>query len=161
MTNVLFVSKENAARSLLAEACLAHLGKQRYRAFSCGQPSSIGDAPSPWALMALRTAAIPTEGLRCKAWTEFTRSGAPAMDFVISLDEESWDSQPLWPGQPETALWAYPPLKAKRKEPAQIGLKTLHTLHSLRRRVEILVNLHSKLVHRSDLRHDVRDLAFL
>ena len=60
--------------------------------FLAGQPSSISDAPSPWALMALRTAAIPTEGLRCKAWTEFTRSGAPAMDFVISLDEESWDS---------------------------------------------------------------------
>lgn len=111
--------------------------------------------------MALRTAGIPTEGLRCKAWTEFTRSGAPMMDFVIALDEESWDAQPPWRGQPETALWAYPPLKAKRKDPAQLGLKTLHTLHSLRQRVEILVNLHSKLTNRSDLRHDLRDLAFL
>jgi hypothetical protein len=83
------------------------------------------------------------------------------MDFVISLDEETWDAQPLWWGQPETALWAYPPLKAKRKEPAQLGIRTVHTLHSLRQRVELLVSLHSKLTKRSDLRHDLRDLAFL
>jgi len=30
------------------------------------------------------------------------------MDFVISLDEETWDAQPLWLGQPDAALWAYP-----------------------------------------------------
>ena len=161
MTNVLFVSKENAARSLLAEACLSHLGKERFRAFSCGRPSAISDAPSPWAIMALNNAGISPEGLRCKSWTEFTRSGTPMMDFVISLDEASWDAQPIWLGQPETALWAYPPLKAKRKEPAQLGIKTLHTLHSLRQRVELLVNLHSKLTKRSELSHDLRDLAFL
>ncbi len=145
----------------MAEACLAHLGGNRFRAFSCGRPSSIGDEPSPWALMALRTAGVSPDGLRCKPWTEFTRSGAPKMDFVISLDEETWDAQPLWLGQPETALWAYPALKAKRKDTAKLGLKTLHTLHSLRLRVELLVNLHSKLTRRSDLRHDLRDLAFL
>ena len=145
----------------MAEACLSHLGKGRFRAFSCGRPMSISNEPSPWALMALRTAGISPEGLRCKPWTEFTRSGAPKMDFVISLDEETWDVQPLWIGQPETALWAYPPLKAKRKEPALLGIKTLHTLHSLRQRVELLVNLHSKLTKRADLRHDLRDLGFL
>lgn len=161
MTNVLFVSKNNAARSLLAEACLAHLGKQRFRAFSCGRPSSVGCSPSPWALMALRTAGVPIEGLRCKSWTEFTRSGSPTIDFVISLDQATVDVQPLWLGQPETVVWAYPPLKTNRKQPAQLGLNTLHTLNSLRQRVEILVNLHSKVTLRSDLRHDLRDLAFL
>jgi hypothetical protein len=35
------------------------------------------------------------------------------------------------------------------------------TLHSLRRRIELLVNLHTKLTQHAELRDDLRDLAFL
>ncbi len=160
-TNVLFVSTANAARSLLAEACLTHLGQEKFRAFSCGQPAMANGQPCEWALLALKTAAIPSAQLSCKPWTEFTRSGAPMMDFVITLDEATWCNHPRWPGQPESALWAYSPLVKSKKSPAAVGIATLHTLHSLRRRIELLVNLHAKLSKRSDLRHDLRDLAFM
>lgn len=158
-TNVLFVSDSNACRSLLAEACLRHLGKNRFRVFSCGVPSMVADAPSSWTLLALQTTGIASADLRCKPWTEFTRSGAPRMDFVIALDADTAELHPMWPGQPETAVWDYPVLVPKKGKPADMALHTVHTLVSLRRRLELLVSLHSKGHTPADLRHDLRDLS--
>ncbi len=159
IANVLFVSVENSYRSLLAEACLRHLGQGSLKAFSCGVPSLIADAPSPWALLALQTAGIPTDGLECKAWTDFSKSGSPKMDFVIALDAETADSQPAWRGQPETALWAYPPLATGKASSIDNSVAAVHVLMSLRRRIELLVSLHQRTEKHSDLRHDLRDLA--
>ena len=83
------------------------------------------------------------------------------MDFVISLDKESASQQPIWPGQPESALWAYPPLIQQKSNSTDLAIATLQTLHSLRIRIELLISLHSKGKHRSDLRHDLRDMAHL
>jgi arsenate reductase len=161
VTKVLFVSKENAARSLLAEACLRHLGKANFRAYSCGIPALSNGQPKSWTLLTLQTAGMSIDGLRCKGWTEFVRSGAPKMDFVISLDEDAENQHPLWLGQPETAVWAYPPLEQPKRSGMDVALATLQTLHSLRRRIELLICLHSKAAKRSDLRHDIRDMAHL
>ena len=60
------------------------------------------------ALTVLITTGIPINGLCSKPWTDFTRSGAPKMDFVILLDDSIAHKHPAWPGQPETALWDYP-----------------------------------------------------
>jgi arsenate reductase len=84
----MFVSKENAARCLLAEACLGHLGKSLFRVYSCGIPAYANGQPNEWALLTLKTAGISTEGLHRKDWSEFLRNGAPRMDCVTSLDEE-------------------------------------------------------------------------
>ena len=83
------------------------------------------------------------------------------MNFVISLDEESANKQPTWPGQPETAVWAFPALVQRKKNSTDVAIATLQTLHSLRRRIELLVSLHSKGKQPSDLRHDLRDMAHL
>lgn len=157
----MFVSQDNASRSLLAEACLRHLGKSKFRVFSCGVPALSNGHPTDWTLLALKTAGIPTDGLRCKGWTEFTRSGAPHMDFVIALDEATADLHPMWPGQPETALWAYAPLVRKKNAGTDLAVATLQTLHSLRRRIELLISLQSRGVSRSELRLDLRDMAHL
>ncbi len=146
---------------MLAEACLRHLGKSTFRVFSCGVPTLSNGQPQDWALLALKTAGIPTEGLRCKGWNEFTRSGAPRMDFVIALDEATAYQHPRWPGQPETAVWGFDPLVARKNHSVDLGLATLNTLHALRRRIELLVSLHSRGVPRADLRHDLRDMAHL
>lgn len=160
-TGVLFVSRDNAARSLLAEACLRYLGKAQFRAFSCGVPSISKGQPADWTLLALKTAGIPVDGLRCKGWSEFTRNGAPRLDFVIALDEETAHQHPIWMGQPETAVWAYPPLAPIAGNSTDVAIATLQTLHSLRRRIELLISLHSKVAKRADLRHDLRDMAYL
>ena len=158
---VLFVSKDNAVRSLLAEACLRHLGKSRLRAYSCGLPAFSNGQPTEWALLALKTTGIPTDGLHCKGWGKFTRNGAPKMDFVIALDEDTAYQHPIWPGQPQTAVWAYPPLLPGKNKGAEVGVATLQTLHSLRRRIELMMSLHARGAKGADLRHDLRDMAHL
>ena len=159
-TNVLFVSRENGCRSLLAEACLNHLGKGKLKAYSCGMPSELAPKPPSWTTLALQTAGIPTTTLACKAWTDFTRSGAPRMDFVIGLDADSYAQHPAWPGQPVTALWACPAI-ASGKKSMDPGIAAVQMLLSIRVRVELLVSLHARGRRPSDLQHDVRDLSFV
>jgi arsenate reductase (thioredoxin) len=160
-TLVLFVSNENAARSILAEVCLRHLGKETFRIFSCGMPGAASGLPHPLVLKGLATAGMCCDDLRCKSFTEFTRNGAPRMDFVISLDKLTAANHPSWPGQPETALWNYPPILVSGRSDADLKNAVVQTLHSLRRRLELLVSLHMRGVKRSDLRSDLRDLAYL
>jgi hypothetical protein len=50
-------------------------------------------------------------------------------------------------------------LVRKKGDSAAQGLATLQSLHSLRLRIELLVNLHARGGSAQDLRHDVRDLA--
>jgi len=158
-TNVLFVSEENGCRSLLAEACLNHLGKGKLRAYSCGVPGNIVEKPFSWTLLALQTASIPTTNLRCKPWTEFARHGALKMDFVVALDRDSLEMHPSWPGQPVTALWDFEHIGGGSKRRAEGGISALQTLMSLRRRIELLISLHARAKTRTDLQHDLRDLS--
>jgi protein-tyrosine-phosphatase len=159
--NVLFVSQRNACRSLLAEACLRQLGTGKFKVFSCGVPTRLAESPASWALLALQTAGIPQLGLACKGWTEFTRSGAPSMDFVIALDADTVRDHPSWNGQPDTALWNYPEITLANNKTKNSGIAAVQTLVSLRRRIELLVSLHSRAQRGSDFLHDLRDLAYL
>lgn len=162
VTQVLFVSRENACRSLLAESCLRHLGGNKFKVYSCGVPFGVADRPAIWAILALQTAGMPTQGLQCKNWAQFTKSGAPRMDFVIALDGETAMDHPSWPGQPETALWEFPAIaEGKKYGTAEPAIATMNTLHSLRRRIELLVSLHSRVSNNAELRHDLRDLAHM
>ena len=161
LTRVLFVSRHNAFRSLLAEACLRHLGRDKFKVFSCGVPSEVADGPNSWTLLALHSVGIPSSGLSCKGWTAFTRSGAPRMDFVIALDAPTFKDHPKWQGQPETALWSYPEMAAANGNKGNPGVNSIQTLVSLRRRIELLVSLHSRVQTPAQLRDDLRDLAYV
>jgi len=161
-TRVLFVSKNNAARSLLAEACLRQLGAQSFQVFSCGVPERIANKPDSTTLATLATAGFKTTGLQPKDWTEFSRHCSKPMDIVIAMDAETKGEHPSWPGQPETALWDYAPLdKRKGETHSDRDIRTIQTLHSLRRRIELLVSLQQKVRSHADLRHDIRDMAHL
>ena len=159
VANVLFVSVENALRSQLAEACLRHVAKGRLNAFSCGMPGRLAHAVSPIALEVLHRAGMPIAHLKPKSWDLFKAAGAPRMDYVISLDEQTASEHPAWPSQPELALWSYPPLLWTLTPVPDRERKAEQVLLSLQRRIEFLVSLQAKVAHRSELRGDLRDLA--
>ena len=88
----------------MAEAILNTIGKDKFKAFSAG--SHPAGKVNPFALELLEKNRLPTQGLRSKDWSEFSRPGAPFMHFVFTVcDQAAAETCPVWPGQPMTAHW--------------------------------------------------------
>ncbi len=102
--NVLFLCTGNSARSILGECLVRELGQGRFRGFSAG--SDPKGEVHPMALTVLAEHDFDTADLRSKSWDEFTREGAPKLDFVFTVcDSAAGETCPIWPGQPMTAHW--------------------------------------------------------
>jgi arsenate reductase len=158
--NVLFLCTHNSARSILAEAVLNHIGRGRFKAFSAGSSPRENQQPNPVGLKVLQAAGIPTEGLRSKSWDEFALPDAPHMDLVITVcDNAAGEQCPYWPGQPATAHWGYADPSAIEGSDEQRLEAFRQTLHAIRRRLELLVNLPASGVDRLMLQTRARDLA--
>jgi arsenate reductase (thioredoxin) len=158
--NVLFLCTHNSARSILAEAALNHMAGGRFRAYSAGSSPRTNQQPNPMALEVLRKAGIATEGLHSKSWDAFGQPGAPHMDLVITVcDNAAGEVCPYWPGQPATAHWGYPDPSESQGSPEQKVEAFRQTLHAIRRRLELLVNLPLASVDKLTLQTQARDLA--
>ena len=158
--NVLFLCTHNSARSILAEAVLNHIGKGRFKAYSAGSSPRANQQPNPLGIKTLQTAGISTEGLSSKSWDEFAKPEAPHMDLVITVcDNAAGEVCPYWPGQPATAHWGYADPSAVEGTDEQRLEAFRQTLHAIRRRLELLVNLPAQSVDKLMLQTRARDLA--
>ncbi|MGA0571016.1 arsenate reductase ArsC [Variovorax sp. VNK109] len=158
--NVLFLCTHNSARSILAEATLNDLGKGRFKAFSAGSSPRENQKPNPMALQVLERAGISTQGLSSKSWDEFGKPDAPHMDLVITVcDNAAGEVCPYWPGQPATAHWGYADPSEVEGTDEQRLEAFRQTLHAIRRRMELLVNLPEDRVQKLMLQQAARDLA--
>ena len=158
--NVLFLCTHNSARSILAEAILNHISAGRFKAFSAGSSPRDNQQPNPLGLQVLQRAGISTEGLHSKSWDEFGTLDAPRMDLVITVcDNAAGEVCPYWPGQPATAHWGYPDPSAGDGTDAQKLEAFRLTLHALKRRLELLVNLPTAKLEKTMLQTTARDLA--
>ena len=84
---VLFLCKENAGRSLMAEAMLNKLGNGRFEVYSAGTDPI--DAPNPTAMQILQENGYETEKLSPKHYSVFLEDDAPHLDFVFTLCKDS------------------------------------------------------------------------
>src|SRR6478609_9777977 len=138
--NVLFLCTGNSARSIMAEAILNLKGRPNFTAYSAGSHPS--GAVRPEALQQLEIARLPTQGLRSKAWDEFSRPGSPQLDFVFTVCHNAANEVcPLWPGQPMTAHWGVPDPAAVEGTEKEITHAFLEALRTLQRRIEMFANL--------------------
>ena len=138
--NVLFLCMGNSARSIMAEAILNRKGKPNFTAYSAG--SHPTGAVRPEALKQIKTASLPTEGLRSKDWAEFATPGAPRMNFVFTVcDNAAKEVCPVWPGQPMTAHWGVPDPAAVKGEPEQIERAFRDAFVILDRRISLFLCL--------------------
>ena len=152
--NVLFLCTGNSARSIMAEAILNHKGKSTFTAYSAGShPSGV---VRPEALKQLAMARISTRGLRSKSWDEFSRPGAPAMDFVFTVcDNAAKETCPLWPGQPMTAHWGVPDPAAVHGDSAEIERAFRDAFFVLDRRISLFLALPLAALDRLALKKEV------
>ena len=158
--NVLFLCTHNSARSILAEALLNHLGQGRFKAWSAGSSPRENQQPNPLALETLAQAGISTEGLHSKSWDVFGAPDAPQMDLVITVcDHAAGEVCPFWPGQPATAHWGYADPSAGDGDEAHKREAFRQTLHLIRQRLEIFVNLPEARLDRLTIEKTARELA--
>jgi arsenate reductase len=156
--NVLFLCTGNSARSILAEAILNNRGKGTFKAFSAG--SYPKGAVHPLALALLQRKGLPTEGLRSKAWDEFAKPGAPALDFVVTVcDNAAGEVCPIWPGQPMTAHWGQPDPAAVEGTDIDKTNAFRDAFRMLERRIEMFTSLPIATLDQLSLRNKVREIG--
>jgi protein-tyrosine-phosphatase len=138
--NVLFLCTGNTARSVMAEVMLNAMGQGRFQAYSAGShPKGV---VNPYTIDLLEKNRLPTSGLRSKAWDEFARPGAPALDFVVTVcDDAASEVCPVWPGGPMTAHWGIPDPAAVEGSEADKRKAFFNAYSQLQHRLSILVSL--------------------
>ncbi|WP_296508621.1 arsenate reductase ArsC [Rhodoferax sp.] len=158
--NVLFLCTHNSARSILAEATLNHIGGGRFKGFSAGSSPRDNQQPNPIGLQTLRNAGISTEGLSSKSWDQFALPDAPHMDLIITVcDNAAGEVCPYWPGKPATAHWGYADPSAGDGSDAEKAEAFKATLHAIRRRLDLLVNLPADKLEAMTIQQTAKDLA--
>lgn len=157
--NVLFLCTGNSARSILAEALMNDLGKQKgFRAFSAGSHPR-GEVNS-WALRTLADHHCATEGFRSKGWEEFAMPDAPHLDFVFTVcDQAGGEVCPVWPGQPMTAHWGMPDPAAVEGTDSAIQKAFLDTFVTLKRRIQLMLSLPLASLDKLALQREIKHIG--
>jgi protein-tyrosine-phosphatase len=161
--NVLFLCTHNAARSILAEALLNHMGTgasgTHFKAFSAGSSPRENEQPNPIGIQVLKSAGIDTASLRSKSWDEFAKPDAPHMDLVITVcDNAAGEVCPYWPGQPATAHWGYADPSAVEGSDEDRLAAFRNTLYMIQKRLQLLVDLPADKLQKTMLQHTARTL---
>ena len=155
---VLFLCTCNSARSLIAEAQLNRLGGGRFRAYSAG--SFPKGEVNPLAIRFLSSNGFATQDLRSKSWDEFSKRGAPELDYVLTLCENAAKDQcPIWPGQPISAHWSV-------SDPAAVtgSIETKYaamvaSAAELRKRIELFVSLPTISLDRMSIKRNLERIG--
>ena len=125
----------------MAEVILNHRGGGRFRAYSGG--SHPKGHIHPLALKTLRHNHLPTDGLRSKSWEEFAASGAPKLDFIVTVcDHAAQETCPVWPGRPVTAHWSITDPAAADGSDAEREHAFQSAFRDLDARIKTFVNEH-------------------
>ena len=158
--NVLFLCTGDSARSIMAEAILNSKGRPNFTAYSASAGSHPSGSVRPEALRQLEIAHLPTEGLRSKAWDEFSRPGAPDLHFVFTVcDNAAKEVCPVWPGQPMTTHWGVPDPAAVRGSEADVERAFREAFFILDRRISLFLCLPLKTLDGLALKRELDNIG--
>lgn len=156
--NVLFLCTGNSARSVMAEAILNKIGAGQFRAYSAGsQPKG---QVHPETLQLLHALGYETSGFRSKSWKEFSKPGAPALDFVFTVcDNAAGETCPVWPGRPMTAHWGVPDPAEATGSAAEIALAFKDAYRMLSQRIGVFAALPIRNLDQLSLQNKLREIG--
>lgn len=127
---VLFLCTANAARSIMAQALLNHMGQGRFIATSAG--THPREAPDANVLAHLNAKGLQTSDLRSQSLSAVLATEPRAFDLVITVcDQAANEDCPFWPGAPLSCHWGLKdPLAAPKAEQSQAIEAAYSLLHS-------------------------------
>ena len=158
--NVLFICTHNSARSIMAEAILNQMGRDRFRAFSAG--SQPAGQVHPLAIELLERNKMDTSSVRSKNWNEFAQSDAPPMDFVLTVcDKAAGEVCPVWPGQPMTAHWGVEDPSSVEGTLEERKKAFSNAFMMLNRRIAIFQNLPFDKLDKLSLQSELRNIGLV
>ena len=156
--NVLFLCTGNSARSILAESILNFKGRPTFTAYSAGSHPS--GTVRREALRQLERVHLPVSGLRSKSWEEFSKPGAPKLDFVFTVcDNAANEVCPVWPGHPMTAHWGIPDPAAVRGTESDIQRAFREAYFLLDRRISLFLCLPFKALDNLALKKELENIG--
>jgi arsenate reductase len=108
------------------------------------------------AVRQLEAARLSTEGLRSKGWEEFSKTGAPELNFVFTVcDNAAKEVCPIWPGQPMTAHWGVPDPAAATGTKEEIQRAYRDAFVMLDRRISLFLALPLATLDRLALKKEI------
>jgi protein-tyrosine-phosphatase len=156
--NVLFVCTGNSARSIMAEYIINRMGQGKFKGFSAG--SHPREEVHPLAINLLKNNNFPVDNLKPKDWEEFTKPGAPDLDFVFTLcDKAANEVCPVFPGQPMSAHWGMPDPAAVEGTEAERRFAFADTYRMISQRVGTFVNLPIRSLDKLSLQKRLREIG--
>jgi arsenate reductase len=142
----------------MAEAILNKSGAGRFKAWSAGSQPKGKVHPEARALHS--HLGYDVSGMRSKSWEEFSKPGAPVMDFVFTVcDDAAGETCPVWPGHPMTAHWGIADPAAVKGSHAEIGAAFAEAYRYLNNRISIFVNLPIASLDRLSLHSKLHEIG--
>jgi arsenate reductase (thioredoxin) len=156
--NVLFLCTGNSARSMMAEAIMNRKGVPNFSAYSAGS-HPVGFV-HPEALRQIEAARMSTAGLRSKSWEEFSKPGAPRLNFVFTVcDNAAKEVCPVWPGQPMTAHWGIPDPASVTGKSEEVERAFHDAFAALDRRISLFLCLPFKSLDQLALQKEIDEIG--
>ena len=154
---VLFLSRRNTVRSLMAEAVMNQSGAGRFVARSAGVEVAKSDL---LALEVLEKARFATKGLHPKTLQDLLGVEKPPFDFIFTLSDTARNEPfPECSGQPISAHWSCEdPMLV---DEADIGKPVIYgrVLAGLERRISVFMQLPFETLDRESLQHQVDQMS--
>ena len=105
----------------------------------------------------LATVTLPVELL---VSAEAARPDAPPIDFIFTVcDNAAGEVCPIWPGHPATAHWGYADPSEGDGSDAEKLEAFRKTMHLIKRRLELLINLPADKLEKARLQNTARELS--
>lgn len=152
---ILFLSRRDTARGLIAEALANTIGNGQFEAFSAGVRPGAGIDPVAEEVIRHAGAVMPTHPPQHVR--EFSAPDSPPFDFVFTLsDTAAGEAPPTWPGHPITAHWRCTDPE-QFDDPEDRRRALLRTRAELERRLRLLAALPVRSLDRMSLQTQLRD----